>query len=114
MTLHDIRNPPLEPIANSDIFRRRNTRNRLSDLPVRKINRTEILPILLLVLVLLTVPSVHAQTTSVTLQSSPTHAGLRSDGTAQFTVTAQVTYTGFPTPNPFGMFGGSLSRVHGI
>jgi hypothetical protein len=45
------------------------------------------------------IPNVGAQTTSVTIQSSPSHAILHSDGTAQVTVTAQVTYTGFTPPN---------------
>ena len=44
--------------------------------------------------VLVIVPSVHAQTTSVTVLSSPSSVVLRSDGTAQFEITTQVTYAG--------------------
>jgi ribosomal protein L40E len=48
------------------------------------------------VLVLVIVPSAHAQTTSVTIVAAPSQAPLQSDGTAQFDVTAQITAVGIP------------------
>jgi hypothetical protein len=50
-----------------------------------------------MVLLLVIVPSAHAQTsTSITIVAPPSQAPLQSDGTAQFDVTAQVTITGLP------------------
>ena len=46
------------------------------------------------VFVLIIVPSVHAQTTSMTVQSSPSSVVLRSDGAASFDTTVQVSYAG--------------------
>ena len=74
------------------------------------VNRTAAL--LLLVPVLLMIPSVHGQTTNVAIQSSSSYAVLRSDDTADFTVIATITFTGFiPLTN---VLPGSLSNLIAI
>jgi hypothetical protein len=50
------------------------------------------------VFALVIVPSIHAQTTSVTVLSSPTSVVLNSNGTAQFDATIQARYAGLNLP----------------
>jgi ribosomal protein L40E len=69
------------------------------------------------VFVLVIVPSIHAQTTSVTILNSPTTVVIGSNGAAQFYVTAQVAYTGYSQANNLlsvtVMYHGTFNPLYG-